>query len=188
MDPRLYKRFEEAHSQWGDLYDVLGAKPGSTDEEVRQAFRRNALMWHPDRNKSPDAEERFKGINEAYDVLSKPTRAGYDEWRRVFGTAQRPYQQQARTPPSWQYGATAQRPRPSSASPADGLEARMAAVLSNEKTLLEAAAGLNGDDFLTLFDMVYEAQDQTIGTRSEDYRRGLDDFEARFGSILRNIR
>ena len=53
-----------------DYYEVLGASQDDTEEEIRKAFRKKALEYHPDRNKSPDAEAKFKEINEAYQVLS----------------------------------------------------------------------------------------------------------------------
>ena len=53
-----------------DYYEVLGVTRNDTEEEVRKAFRKKALEYHPDRNKSPDANEKFKEINEAYQVLT----------------------------------------------------------------------------------------------------------------------
>jgi molecular chaperone DnaJ len=64
-----------------DYYDVLGVSRNNTEEEIRKAFRKKALEYHPDRNKSPDAEAKFKEINEAYQVLSDPTkRAQYNQF------------------------------------------------------------------------------------------------------------
>jgi molecular chaperone DnaJ len=64
-----------------DYYEVLGVPRNATEEEIRKAFRRLALEWHPDRNKDPGAAERFKEINEAYQVLSDPQqRALYDRY------------------------------------------------------------------------------------------------------------
>ena len=53
-----------------DYYSVLGVSKSATDEELKKAYRKLALKFHPDKNKSPGAEERFKEIGEAYDVLS----------------------------------------------------------------------------------------------------------------------
>ena len=64
-----------------DYYDVLGISRGASEEDVRKAFRRLALEYHPDRNKKEGAEERFKEINEAYQVLSDAKRrAAYDRF------------------------------------------------------------------------------------------------------------
>ncbi|MEK7814831.1 MAG: molecular chaperone DnaJ [Chloroflexota bacterium] len=63
-----------------DYYEVLGVSRTDSDEEIRKAFRKQALQYHPDRNKSPDAEEKFKEINEAYQVLTDAKkRAQYDQ-------------------------------------------------------------------------------------------------------------
>ena len=62
-----------------DYYEVLGIDKSADTKAIKTAFRRLALKYHPDRNKSPDAEEKFKEIAEAYAVLSDPKkRAEYD--------------------------------------------------------------------------------------------------------------
>ncbi len=67
-----------------DLYEVLGVERTATDADVKRAFRKLAQQWHPDVNKKPDAQERFKEVNEAYQVLSDPQRRQtYD----MFGRA-----------------------------------------------------------------------------------------------------
>lgn len=53
-----------------DYHKVLGVRKGASLDEIKEAFRRLALIYHPDRNKDAGAEERFKEINEAYAVLS----------------------------------------------------------------------------------------------------------------------
>ena len=64
-----------------DYYEVLGVPRGATPDELKSAFRRLARQYHPDVNNSPDAEERFKEINEAYAVLSDDERrAAYDRF------------------------------------------------------------------------------------------------------------
>lgn len=72
-----------------DYYKILGVSRTATADEIKRAYRRLALRWHPDRNKEdPDAEQRFKQLNEAYEVLRDPaTRAKYDKygehWRQA---------------------------------------------------------------------------------------------------------
>jgi len=62
-----------------DYYDLLGLSRDASQEEVKRAFRKLAFKYHPDRNKRPDAEERFKEVSEAYAVLSDPEkRRQYD--------------------------------------------------------------------------------------------------------------
>ncbi|MFI9270858.1 DnaJ C-terminal domain-containing protein [Kitasatospora sp. NPDC052896] len=68
-----------------DYYEVLGVPRGASAEEIQQAFRKLARRHHPDINRDPAAEERFKEINEAYQVLSDPgTRARYDRFGPDF--------------------------------------------------------------------------------------------------------
>ncbi|KAM3864135.1 dnaJ homolog subfamily B member 1a [Diretmus argenteus] len=53
-----------------DYYKVLGIAKGATEDEIKKAYRKQALRYHPDKNKSAGAEDKFKEIAEAYDVLS----------------------------------------------------------------------------------------------------------------------
>jgi len=67
-----------------DYYEVLGVPRNASDEEIKRAFRKLAFQYHPDHNKNPGAEDKFKEINEAYQVISDPEkRSIYDRYGRV---------------------------------------------------------------------------------------------------------
>src|SRR5512135_2185429 len=74
-----------------DYYKILQVDPSAEDEVIKAAYKRLALKYHPDTNKSPDASQRMKEINEAYQVLSNPTkRASYDITHSGSGGRQAP--------------------------------------------------------------------------------------------------
>jgi len=84
-----------------DYYEVLGIKRGASEDQIKQAYRKLARKFHPDLNPGDkSAEEKFKGLQEAYDVLSDPeNRKLYDQygdnWRAVKSGAGAP-------PPGWE--------------------------------------------------------------------------------------
>ena len=64
-----------------DFYQTLGVAKTASADEIKKAYRKLALEWHPDKNKSADAENKFKQINQAYEVLSNPQkRQQYDQF------------------------------------------------------------------------------------------------------------
>ena len=67
-----------------DYYDIMGVPRSASSEEIKKAFRKLAFQYHPDHNNTPGAEEQFKEINEAYEVLcDDEKRASYDRYVRV---------------------------------------------------------------------------------------------------------
>src|SRR5208337_2294309 len=81
-----------------DYYEILGIKRGASQDEVQRAYRKLARKYHPDVSKASDAEEKFKEINEAHEVLKDPEkRKMYDQlgpnWRSG---------QDFRPPPGWE--------------------------------------------------------------------------------------
>jgi uncharacterized membrane protein YsdA (DUF1294 family) len=89
-----------------DYYAILGVPRNATPEEIREAYRRLAKEYHPDKNPSPEAEERFKLVNEAYQVLSDPAkRAEYDAlYDMLMSRASAPTGPEVREPRAAGYG------------------------------------------------------------------------------------
>src|SRR3972149_2949393 len=64
-----------------DYYEILGVDKKASADDIKSSYRKLAMQFHPDRNKSPDAEEKFKEISEAYAVLSDQNkRQQYDQF------------------------------------------------------------------------------------------------------------
>ncbi len=67
-----------------DFYEILGVSKSASPDELKRAYRKLALQYHPDKNKTKEAEEKFKEINQAYEVLSDPQkRQTYDQVGRA---------------------------------------------------------------------------------------------------------
>jgi curved DNA-binding protein len=83
--------------QYRDYYEILGVTRGADAEEVKRAYRKLARKFHPDVSKEKNAEEKFKEVQEAYEVLrDNDKRAAYDQLGRDFRNGQ-----QFRPPPDW---------------------------------------------------------------------------------------
>lgn len=64
-----------------DFYKVLGVSKSATDAEIKSAYRKLAIKYHPDKNKTKEAEEKFKEVTKAYEVLSdSQKRQTYDQF------------------------------------------------------------------------------------------------------------
>jgi curved DNA-binding protein len=86
--------------EYKDYYDALKVKKDASQEEIQKAYRKLARKYHPDVNKNPDAERRFKEIGEAYEVLKDPEkRSKYDQFGAAWKHAQ---QSGGSAPPGWQ--------------------------------------------------------------------------------------
>lgn len=83
----------DASRRFFDYYDILGVRQGADEDEIKRAYRREALRWHPDRNpEDPAAAEKFKQISEAYAALGDPVR------RRQYDLSRAPLRRRQPTP------------------------------------------------------------------------------------------
>lgn len=61
-----------------DCYKILGVSRGASQEEIKKAYRKLVKQWHPDYNKSPEADAKIREINRAYEMLTKERKTPYD--------------------------------------------------------------------------------------------------------------
>jgi len=75
-----------------DFYKILGVSKTASADDIKKSYRKLAVEFHPDKNKSKEAEEKFKEINEAYEVLSNPQkRQNYDQFGSAGGAGGNPF-------------------------------------------------------------------------------------------------
>jgi curved DNA-binding protein len=90
--------------EFKDYYVLLGVDPGADEKTIKSAYRKLARKYHPDVSKEADAENKFKEVSEAYEVLRDPEkRAEYDQLRR-YGRAGQSFE----PPPGWDFNGSSQ--------------------------------------------------------------------------------
>jgi curved DNA-binding protein len=90
---------KEKQMEFKDYYQILGVSEDAELKEIKKAYRKLALKFHPDMNPEPGAEEKFKEVAEAYEVIKNENRrAEYDELRKYGGASSERFQ----PPPGWE--------------------------------------------------------------------------------------
>ena len=161
--------------EFRDYYQILGVERGATPEQIKTAYRRLARKFHPDVSKEPNAEARFKEMQEAYEVLRDPEkRAAYDQLGSEWKSGQ-----QFRPPPDWGSGFEfSGRPRASGGAGARG----------------GAEEELSREDFSDFFSSLFgggspfSARGARAARGGRDHHARLDvDLEEAFGGTTRTL-
>jgi curved DNA-binding protein len=145
--------------EYKDYYKVLGVERNASEADIKSAFRKLALKFHPDRNQgNKNAEEKFKEINEAYEVLSdKQKRARYDQLGESYST----WQQRGGAPGNFNWG--------------DWTAASGGGVPFNMGDLNDILSGAGGGGFSDFFQQIFggvvgQAGGTRTGTRGQGRR------------------
>src|SRR5690554_6243309 len=86
--------------EFKDYYRILGVSRDASQDDIKRAYRKLARKYHPDVSKEADAEQRFKEVGEAYEVLKDPEkRKAYDQFGANWKEGQ-----EFRPPPGWEHG------------------------------------------------------------------------------------
>jgi len=93
-----------------DYYKILGVPRSATAADIKRAYRKLAVQYHPDKNPDPSAEAMFKEINEAYDVLSDQYKKNNYDWRQQAPSSQTTHQPQPQPHRDRAYRQQRQRP------------------------------------------------------------------------------
>ena len=139
-------------------YDRLGVSRSASMAEIKSAFRKRAMQWHPDRNKSPNAAAQFRELSEAYQTLINPsTRFQYDaEIKAAESTTSRP------EPPPRSEQRKEAPPLPSAKSELDAARAAQMDALLAE---VDARLSVTSEQLSTLFGQIDRMINGALGKR-----------------------
>jgi curved DNA-binding protein CbpA len=149
-----------------DYYQILGVKYTATHDEIKRAYRRLAVQFHPDKNKEPSAENIFKEINEAYDVLGDPSKKSlYDlKFSSPFTASSGPAEPPRHRDPAYRPN----RPRASRSRKQDRLTELMAEYMP---FLIRITYGCLAFSAVLLFDFILPAKIEDEKIVETQFRR-----------------
>jgi curved DNA-binding protein len=149
-----------------DFYDALGVSRTASGDEIQRAYRKLARTYHPDVNKEPGAEDRFKEVSEAYDVLSDPeTRTRYD----AFGPSFRQVPEGV-DPDTWRAAQQQGARRGASTGPRGGTWT----TVGDDDVFTRFGGDMGDIDIEDLFGDFFGGSGRGRGARSARPRRGAD--------------